>query len=90
MDALSIDWLASEREFALMDFNLVSGDGPFHQLLKDCLKAQATPRAWKANLIFEQFFDRKRTPTSTCALLKAASTERTCATQSVFPKLGQI
>lgn len=39
MDAF-LDWLASERECALMDFNLVSGDGPFHQLLNDCLTAR--------------------------------------------------
>ncbi len=32
-----LDWLASESECALMDFNLVAGDGPFHQLLNDCL-----------------------------------------------------
>jgi hypothetical protein len=36
MDAF-LDWLAAERGCALMDFNLVSGDGPFHQLLNDCL-----------------------------------------------------
>lgn len=35
-----LDWLASARECALMDFNLVSGDGPFHQLLGDCLTAR--------------------------------------------------
>lgn len=39
MDAF-LDWLASERECALMDFNLVSGDGPFHQLLIECLIAR--------------------------------------------------
>jgi CelD/BcsL family acetyltransferase involved in cellulose biosynthesis len=37
-----LDWLASERQCALMDFNLVSGDGPFHQLLNDCLTARKT------------------------------------------------
>jgi CelD/BcsL family acetyltransferase involved in cellulose biosynthesis len=35
-----LDWLASERECALMDFNLVSGDGPFNQLLNECLTAR--------------------------------------------------
>ena len=35
-----LDWLASQRECALMDFNLVSGDGPFHQLLNECLAAR--------------------------------------------------
>ena len=31
------DWLASESGCALMEFNLVSGEGCFHELLKDCL-----------------------------------------------------
>src|SRR5688572_11094995 len=39
MDAF-LEWLASERECALMDFNLVSGDGPFPRLLNDCLTAR--------------------------------------------------
>lgn len=40
MDAF-LNWLASERGCALMDFNLVSGDGPFHELLNDCLTTRA-------------------------------------------------
>lgn len=36
MDAF-LDWLAFERECALMDFNLVSGDGPFQQILQERL-----------------------------------------------------
>jgi GNAT acetyltransferase-like protein len=35
-----LDWLDSERGCSLMDFNLVSGDGPFHKLLSDCLEAR--------------------------------------------------
>ena len=35
-----LDWLESERGCSLMDFNLVSGDGPFHKLLSDCLAAR--------------------------------------------------
>lgn len=32
-----LDWLAGEARCPLMEFNLVSGDGPFHELLNDCL-----------------------------------------------------
>jgi hypothetical protein len=32
-----LDWLASESDCSLMEFNLISGDGVFHQLLNDCL-----------------------------------------------------
>lgn len=32
-----LDWLASESGCALMEFNLVSGEGCFHELLNDCL-----------------------------------------------------
>lgn len=32
-----LDWLSSERESALIEFNQVSGDGSFHQVLSDCL-----------------------------------------------------
>lgn len=39
MDAF-LDWLASQRECGLMNFNLVSGDGQFSQLLNDCLTAR--------------------------------------------------
>ena len=35
-----LDWLASQSECALMDFNLVSGDGPFNKLLNECLAAR--------------------------------------------------
>lgn len=35
-----LDWLDSERGCSLMDFNLVSGEGPFHTLLNDCLAAR--------------------------------------------------
>jgi len=35
-----LDWLDAERGCALMDFNLVSGEGPFHNLLNDCLTAR--------------------------------------------------
>ncbi|MEK6287229.1 MAG: GNAT family N-acetyltransferase [Acidobacteriota bacterium] len=41
MDAF-LDWLASERECTLMDFNLVSGEGPFHELLSECLIARGS------------------------------------------------
>jgi Acetyltransferase (GNAT) domain len=39
-----LDWLASESDCALMDFNLVAGDGPFHQLLNDCLTTRQSSR----------------------------------------------
>ena len=32
-----LDWLASERDSALIEFNQVSGDGPVRRLLDDCL-----------------------------------------------------
>ncbi len=32
-----LDWLTSESGSALMEFNLVSGEGPFHELLSECL-----------------------------------------------------
>jgi CelD/BcsL family acetyltransferase involved in cellulose biosynthesis len=32
-----LDWLAGEARCPLMAFNLVSGDGPFYELLHDCL-----------------------------------------------------
>lgn len=32
-----LDWLAGEAGCPLMEFNLVSGDGPFDELLNDCL-----------------------------------------------------
>jgi CelD/BcsL family acetyltransferase involved in cellulose biosynthesis len=35
-----LDWLESERECSLMDFNLIAGEGPFHNLLSDCLAAR--------------------------------------------------
>ncbi len=35
-----LDWLDSERGCSLMDFNLVSGEGPFHKLLNECLAAR--------------------------------------------------
>jgi CelD/BcsL family acetyltransferase involved in cellulose biosynthesis len=35
-----LDWLDEERGCSLMDFNLVSGEGPFHELLHECLAAR--------------------------------------------------
>lgn len=35
-----LDWLDSQRGCSLMDFNLICGDGPFHQLLMKCLGAR--------------------------------------------------
>lgn len=39
MDAF-LDWVDSERDCSLMNFDLVSGEGPFHELLNDCLAAR--------------------------------------------------
>ncbi len=47
-----LDWLDSERGCALMDFNLVSGDGPFHQLLSDCLNRR------EASMLVGESYDR--------------------------------
>ena len=35
-----LDWIDSEPDCSLMGFDLVSGEGPFHELLKDCLAAR--------------------------------------------------
>lgn len=35
-----LDWADSEPGCSLMDFDLVSGEGPFHELLMDCLAAR--------------------------------------------------
>jgi len=37
-----LDWLASESDCALMDLNFVAADGPFHELLNNCLTARNT------------------------------------------------
>lgn len=37
-----LDWLASESGSALMEFNLVSGEGPFYDLLNECLTRRGT------------------------------------------------
>ena len=36
------DWLVCDCGCALMEFNLVSGDWPFHQLLNDCLSRRGS------------------------------------------------
>jgi CelD/BcsL family acetyltransferase involved in cellulose biosynthesis len=36
------DWLASDSQSPLMEFNYVSGEGPFHQALVDCLNDRAS------------------------------------------------
>ncbi|PYT09040.1 MAG: hypothetical protein DMF60_03370 [Acidobacteria bacterium] len=45
-----LDWLASERDYALMDFNLISGDGPFYELLNDRLTKRG-----KSSLVCESY-----------------------------------
>src|SRR5437667_1989687 len=45
-----LDWLASERDCALMDFNLISGDGPFYELLNDRLTKRG-----KSSLVCESY-----------------------------------
>lgn len=44
------DWLASEPGCALMEFNLVSGEGGFPELLNDCLT-----RRGSQSLVYESF-----------------------------------
>src|SRR6185369_16519985 len=39
MDAF-LEWVDSESDCSLMDFDLVSGEGPFHDLLNNCLAAR--------------------------------------------------
>jgi hypothetical protein len=41
LTALS-DWLASDSQSPLMEFNYVSGEGPFHQALVDCLNERSS------------------------------------------------
>jgi Acetyltransferase (GNAT) domain len=36
------DWLAADSESPLVEFNYVSGEGPFHQALVDCLNERAS------------------------------------------------
>ena len=45
-----LDWLSSEFDGPLMEFNFVSGDGPFHELLNECLLERAYSR-----LVIETF-----------------------------------
>jgi hypothetical protein len=45
-----LDWLAGEAGVPLMEFNLVPGEGPFHELLNDCLS-----RRGNRNLVCESF-----------------------------------
>lgn len=45
-----LDWVASEPGCALMEFNLVSGEGPFHELLNSCLT-----RRGSQSLVYEAF-----------------------------------
>jgi hypothetical protein len=45
-----LDWLASECGGPLMEFGLVSGEGPFHELLNDCLSERGN-----SSLVCESF-----------------------------------
>jgi CelD/BcsL family acetyltransferase involved in cellulose biosynthesis len=38
-----LDWLACEAGCPLMEFNFVPGEGPFHDLLNDCLSRRGNP-----------------------------------------------
>ena len=38
-----LDWLAGEAGVPLMEFNFVPGEGPFHELLNDCLSRRGNP-----------------------------------------------
>ena len=38
-----LDWLACEAGVPLMEFNFVRGEGPFHELLNDCLLKRGNP-----------------------------------------------
>jgi CelD/BcsL family acetyltransferase involved in cellulose biosynthesis len=45
-----LDWLACEAGCPLMEFNFVPGEGPFHELLNDCLSTRGNP-----SLVCESF-----------------------------------
>lgn len=55
-----LDWLATERDCTLMEFNLVSGAGPFQQLLYDRLLERNVP-----SLTCESFTRAMFTPMET-------------------------
>jgi len=45
-----LDWLSLQRDCALIEFNLVSGEGPFNRLLNDCLANRGC-----ANLVCDSY-----------------------------------
>jgi CelD/BcsL family acetyltransferase involved in cellulose biosynthesis len=55
-----LDWLAGEAGCPLMEFNLVSGDGPFYELLNDCLTKRNS-----SSLVCESYTRALLRPTET-------------------------
>lgn len=66
-----LDWLDAERGCSLMDFNLVSGDGPFHELLNDCLASRG-----RSNLVSERHSRAILRPQETSDLYLCAALRR--------------